>query len=211
MKTLNLFTLYRRKSKVNKKPIYYTGKNENFLRFCLTFHEYIVCLSMRTLIMEKVENIAKYILFLDTNRDIFVNNLVNLNGRNSYEGNIRLNKYLHIMQMVYFAINDQKLFPEDMYAFDNGVVVDYVMSNYRYLSSNRDNYSFSDNQIKAFVEKISNILKYAPLDELINISHQDEEWKKKHNHFNKSDQLIDIVSQKDNYKKMCSDFIELLD
>lgn len=46
------------------------------------------------------------------------------------------------------------------------------------------------------------ILKYAPLENLINISHQDEEWRKKHNNYRKKDQLIDVDSQKQNYKNM---------
>lgn len=161
--------------------------------------------------MEKVENIAKYILFLDKNNDIFINNLLTLNGRECYEGNVRLNKYLHIMQMVYFAMTDKKLFNEEMYAFDNGVVVNSVMNNYVYLKSTKNSYNISDENVKKYIEKMFNILKYAPLEDLIEISHQDEEWKKKHNYYQKKDQLIDVDSQKENYKIMCADFIEMLD
>ena len=160
--------------------------------------------------MEKVENIAKYILFLDKNNDIFINKLLTLNGRDCYEGNVRLNKYLHIMQMVYFAMTDKKLFDEEMYAFDNGVVVNSVMNNYVYLKSTKDSYNISDIDVKNYIEKMFNILKYAPLEDLIEISHQDEEWKKKHNFYQKKDQLIDVDSQKENYKIMCADFIDLL-
>ena len=160
--------------------------------------------------MEKVENIAKYILSLDKNNDIFINKLITLHGRDCYEGNVRLNKYLHIMQMVYFAMTDKKLFCEDMYAFDNGVVVNDVMNNYTYLKSTKDSYSISDENVKLFIEKMFNILKYAPLQELIKISHQDEEWKKKHNYYRKKDQLIDVDSQKENYKILCADFIDIL-
>lgn len=160
--------------------------------------------------MEKVEDIAKYILSLDKNDDVFINKLITLNGRNCYEGNVRLNKYLHIMQMVYFAMTDNKLFDEDMYAFDNGVVVNDVMNNYGYLKKNKDKYVIKDNDIKSYVRKMFNILKYAPLNDLIEISHQDEEWKKKHNFYLKKEQLIDVDSQKENYKKMCADFIEML-
>ena len=160
--------------------------------------------------MEKVENIAKYILFLDKNNDIFINKLLTLNGRECYEGNVRLNKYLHIMQMVYFAMTDKKLFDEEMYAFDNGVVVNSVMNNYVYLKSTKNSYNISDVDVKKYIEKMFNILKYAPLENLIEISHQDEEWKKKHNFYQKKDQLIDVDSQKENYKIMCADFIDML-
>ena len=160
--------------------------------------------------MEKVENIAKYILFLDKNNDIFINKLLKLHGRDCYEGNVRLNKYLHIMQMVYFAMTDKKLFDEEMYAFDNGVVVKSVMNNYSYLKSNKNSYEISDVSVKKYIEKMFNILKYAPLEDLIEISHQDEEWKKKHNFYQKKNQLIDVDSQKENYKIMCADFIDML-
>ncbi len=160
--------------------------------------------------MEKVENIAKYILFLDKNNEIFINNLVTLHGRDCYEGNVRLNKYLHIMQMVYFAMTDKKLFNEEMYAFDNGVVVNSVMNNYVYLKSTKDSYNITDASVKNYIEKMFEILKYAPLEDLIEISHQDEEWKKKHNFYQKKEQLIDVDSQKENYKIMCADFIDML-
>ena len=104
--------------------------------------------------MEKVEDIAKYILSLDKNNDIFVNKLLTLHGRNCYEGNARLNKYLHIMQMVYFAMTDNKLFNEDMYAFDNGVVVNMVMNDYSYLKSNKETYNITDKSVKLYIEKI---------------------------------------------------------
>jgi uncharacterized phage-associated protein len=160
--------------------------------------------------MEKVEDIAKYILSLDNNNQIFIDNLLTLEGRKCYAGNVRLNKYLHIMQMVYIAINNKKLFEEEMYAYDNGVVVDTVMSNYKYLSSTRNNYNIKDKDTKKFIKKMFDILQYAPLEELINISNQDEEWRKKHNYYQKKDQLIDVDSQKENYQKMCADFIEIL-
>lgn len=160
--------------------------------------------------MEKVENIAKYILFLDKSNDIFVNKLLTLHGRNCYEGNVRLNEYLHIMQMVYFAMTGNKLFNEDMYAFDNDVVVNTVMNYYSYLKSNKETYNITDESVKLYIEKMFNILKYAPLKDLIEISHQDEEWKKKHNFYQKKEQLMDVDSQKENYKIMCADFIEIL-
>ena len=55
-----------------------------------------------------------------------------------------------------------------------------------------------------------NILKYAPLEDLTKISHQDEERKKKHNFYQKKEQLMDVDSQKENYKIMCTAFIDML-
>lgn len=160
--------------------------------------------------MEKVEDIAKYILSLDENNDIFINNLIKLNGHDCYEGNVRLNKYLHIMQMVYIALTGNKLFREEMYAFDNGVVVNTVMNNYNYLKNTKNSYNLTDTKVRDYLKRMFDILRYAPLPDLIEISHQDEEWKKKHNFYQKKDQLIDVDSQKENYKMMCADFIDLL-
>ncbi len=160
--------------------------------------------------MEKVEDIAKYILSLDKNNDIFVNKLITLHNRNCYEGNVRLNKYLHIMQMVYFAMTDKKLFNEDMYAFDNGIVIEFVMNNYNYLKQAKNSYIITSPSVKEYITKMFDILKYAPLEELIKISHQDEEWQKKHKFYSKQDQLIDIDNEKENYKIMCADFIDIL-
>ncbi len=95
-------------------------------------------------------------------------------------------------------------------AFDNGVVVNSVMNNYFYLKSTKNSYNISDANVKNYIEKMFNIVKYAPLEDLIEISHQDEGWKKKHNFYQKKDQLIDIDSQKENYKIMCADFIDIL-
>lgn len=114
------------------------------------------------------------------------------------------------MQMVYYAMTDNKLFNEDMYAFDNGVVVGSVMNNYSSLKQNKKSFNINDEDIKKYIEKMFNILKYAPLDDLIEISHQDEEWKKKNNFYQKKNQLIDVDSQKENYKMMCADFIDML-
>ena len=148
--------------------------------------------------MEKVEDIAKYILSLDENNDIFINNLIKLNGHDCYEGNVRLNKYLHIMQMVYIALTGNKLFREEMYAFDNGVVVNTVMNNYNYLKNTKNSYNLTDTKVRDYLKRMFDILRYAPLPDLIEIFYQ------------KKDQLIDVDSQKENYKMMCADFIDLL-
>lgn len=46
--------------------------------------------------MLKAADIAKYFLSKDKNRVLFNNNIVENNNRKSYEGNIRLNKYLFL-------------------------------------------------------------------------------------------------------------------
>lgn len=55
--------------------------------------------------------------------------------------------------MVYYAMMNKKLFNNDMYAYDNGVIVDNAMSNYRYLISTKEQYKISDTSVKQFVKK----------------------------------------------------------
>lgn len=160
--------------------------------------------------MEKVENIAKYILSLDKNNSVFINNLIILNDRKCYEGNVRLNKYLHIMQMTYMAMNEKKLFDEPMHAYDNGIVVEAVMNNYSMLNRTKNSYKIDSLEIKEFIDKLYKVLEDAPLSDLIEISHQDNEWKSKHNYFHKENQKIDVDKQLSEYKRMCADFIYLI-
>jgi len=44
--------------------------------------------------MIQAEKVAKYFLSKDKNNKYFNTNLIKLNGRDCYEGNVRLNKYL---------------------------------------------------------------------------------------------------------------------
>lgn len=55
--------------------------------------------------------------------------------------------------MVYYAMMNKKLFNNDMYTYDNGVIVDNAMSNYRYLISTKEQYKISDTSVKQFVKK----------------------------------------------------------
>lgn len=151
--------------------------------------------------MERAKNIAKYLLYLDKNEEVFLNKIINSNNRNCYEGNVRLNKYLHIMQIVYIAMTGNKLFDDDISAFDNGVVVTSIVNNYSYLKSKKESSIIADDSIKTFVKKMFTILKYAPLEDLAQIFHQDGERK---------DQLVDVNGQKEKYKIICADFIDIL-
>ena len=102
--------------------------------------------------------IAEYFLSKDKNNKIFNNKVVIYNNRKSYEGNIRLNKYLFFSQIVYMAKYGKKLIKDDFCAYDNGPVVEEIMNNFKTLK--KDNLS----------------LENATYEELIDISHEDPEW-----------------------------------
>lgn len=165
---------------------------------------------MEVIIMENVKELAKFILSLDTEDKVFHYEPITLNGKETLAGKVRLNKYLHIMQMMYISLYDKKLFNENMYAYDNGAVIDEILNSYGELRKNKNHYSLSDEKtVKPFIKKMYKLLKPAPLDVLVEISHQDEEWIKKHSYYSKSDQLMNVDSQKENYKELCADFIKL--
>ena len=161
--------------------------------------------------MEKAINIAKYLLSLDEKREDFTGTLFEYNGRRSYEGNIRLNKYLHIMQMVYIAKTGKKLFDDVLYAFDNGAIVNEVMENYKYICNHPVNYQITDDKIRLFVDKMYRILRHAPTEALISISHRDNEWKRKHGFYEKQQQIMNIDNETEAYKAMFEDFLSVLD
>ena len=62
----------------------------------------------------KAIDVAKYYLSKDINRELFNNNIIVKNDRKSYEGNVRLNKYLFLTQVVYIAKYGKELFAEEL-------------------------------------------------------------------------------------------------
>ena len=59
--------------------------------------------------MFSADTIAKYYLSKDPDRILFNKNVVTKNDRKFYEGNVRLNKYLFLSQVVYLARYGKKL------------------------------------------------------------------------------------------------------
>lgn len=160
--------------------------------------------------MEEAENIAKYLLSLDELHEVFTNEVITLKGINCYAGNVRLNKYLHIMQMVYYSINDTLLFSDNMYAYKNGVVVITVMNRYHYLWRHKYTYEINSYRNKIFIRAMYEILKNISLDELIKISEKDPEWKIKHIAERRIEQLMVINKDRECYQNICARFINKL-
>lgn len=119
--------------------------------------------------------VAKYYLSKDPKRILFNNNVVIKNGRKSYEGNVRLNKYLFLSQVVYLAKYEKKLFEDNFVAYDNGPVIKEIINEYPLISSRNENVEIDDD-IKEFLDKIYASLINASYDELIEITHEDPEW-----------------------------------
>jgi uncharacterized phage-associated protein len=166
-------------------------------------------------------DVAKYFFKKDKNRELFNGQcLVKKNGRSFYEGNARINKYLHITQNVWIAMTGEKLIDVDFYAYDNGAVVLDVLDKYLVHLNNISSADFSDftEEIKSYLDKIYLSLENAYIDELIDLSHEDAEWDRVFNFKNergryatKEEQKMDSLRLQSEYKQQYKNFIWALE
>lgn len=159
---------------------------------------------------QEVVCIANYLLSKDPSRIIFTKNLVERNGRRFYEGNARLNKYLHLAQNIYIAKTGEKLFSEDLFAYDNGAVAPSVQENYAVLHSRRILPNLPA-EIQAYLDKIFVVFENATLDELIELSHEDNEWIDKSKYYSKASQRMNSMDRVEEYREQYSDIIMVMD
>ena len=102
------------------------------------------------------------------------------NNRKFYEGNARLNKYLFLSQVLYLARFDEKLILDDFVAYENGPVIENIMTQYPLMVSRNETVVLPKN-IQEYLNKVYDALKNATYEELIEISYEDPEWIKLHN------------------------------
>lgn len=119
-------------------------------------------------------DIALYFISKDKH-SLFNKNIVCYNNRKFYEGNLRLNKYLFLSQVVYLAKYGMKLFKNNFVAYDNGPVIEEIMNSYGRLLEHKYKNNLDDNII-SFLDKIYFSLENASYEELIDITHEDPEW-----------------------------------
>lgn len=155
-------------------------------------------------------DIAKYFISLDTDGTLFPkDDLIERNGSTMYEGNLRLNKFLHIAQNLYIAKYGKLLFDNDMYAYSNGAVVKDVQLNYQTLFFNLSHEKF-DEETKEFLGLVFRMLKNAPIDELVKISHEDPEWEEKER-MPRGKQIMSSIERVNEYKDQYDDAIYVLE
>ena len=158
--------------------------------------------------MVKADIIAKYYLSKDPNRVLFNNNVIVKNGRKSYEGNVRINKYLFLSQVVYLAKYGKKLISDNFVAYDNGPVIREIINEYPIISSRNEIVSIPDD-IKYFLDKIYDSLINASYEELIEITHEDPEWiRLSKDTFNAP--MMNLEKNIDEYKQRYKGLIEAL-
>ena len=159
--------------------------------------------------MLKAINVARYFLYLDTEGERFSEKLVSMNGKTFYEGSARLNKYLHIAQNLYIAKTGSRLFVEDLYAFDNGAVVPSVREKYISLYRTTKHKPEIPEEYVEFLNKVYRMLQNATLEELIEISHEDNEWREKNPQ--RENQRMNSLAREKEYKMQYADALRIMD
>lgn len=157
----------------------------------------------------KAIDVAKYYLSKDINRELFNNNIIVKNDGKSYEGNVRLNKYLFLTQVVYIAKYGKELFDDDFVAYINGPVIKDIVNNFPHIPRLKDEVNILP-ETKVFLDKIYDSLKNASCEELIDITHEDPEWiRLSSNTYNAP--KMNLVKNAEIYKKRYKGLIEALD
>lgn len=152
--------------------------------------------------MVNARDAARFVISLDEKKEYFTKQVIQLNNREFYEGNARLNKILHMAQNVYIGRTGEKLIDADFYAYDNGGVIPDIQENYAFLVGTNDESTFDvDQTSQQFLHKMFIMLKDAPIEELIEIDHEDPAWEEKHMYHNrKEDQRMNSLAYADDYK-----------
>ena len=157
--------------------------------------------------MLRAIDVAKFFLALDIDRKLFTKNLIEKNGKTFYEGSARLNKYLHIAQNLYIAKTGDKLFSDDLFAFDNGAVVPEVRNKFMSLYYS-DGVPQIPDSYSEFLIKVYKAFYNATIDELIEISHEDNEWLDRNPH--KVNQRMNSLKRVQEYKEQYRDMLHVM-
>lgn len=160
--------------------------------------------------MMSAELVARYFLSKDPQRKLFNRKLETIRGKDCYEGNVRLNKYLHIAQLLYFTKFEKKLFQDELYAYHNGAVVKTVLSDFSRLCQENKNNIYIDQESKNFLDKVYICLENAEIEDLIEISHEDPAWEEQEDKIY-SNAKLNLKKHLRTYKKQYADILKAMD
>ncbi|CAG8832444.1 6136_t:CDS:1 [Racocetra persica] len=121
-------------------------------------------------------SIAKYLLSLDKKREYFVTGkMPKISGiAIPTIGNFRLNKLLHISQILYCAKEGKYLFTDPLMAFEHGGVVYEIYRQFHFLVKQPDDkVSHLTPSIKSFLDKIFHYFYKYRNEELEKFTHSD--------------------------------------
>ncbi len=124
--------------------------------------------------------------FLDNNLD---------NPRNTFKGNMKLQKLLFFAQLISMAKNNKLLFDDEFSAFENGMVMEKIRLEYKnnldgLLKYKRNELPDRDIGVLSLTKKIYGL---ESADTLSNMTHQFQYWQK---YFNLSKETKNFKSKK---------------
>ena len=156
-------------------------------------------------------DVANYFFELDPDREYFNQNLISKNGAKFYEGNARLNKYMHMAQNIYLAMTGELLIDTCFYAYANGAVIPSIQKDYSLLSAKAKKAQNIPDEKKIFLKKIFYAFKNADIDEIIEIDHEDSAWLEKCENKEFESQKMDSLAHVEEYKKQYADMVKILE
>ena len=161
--------------------------------------------------MMKALDIAKYFLDKDPERRYFTYIPITRNGLTFYDGNAKINKFLHLAQVLYIAKYGKLLMEDVFYAFANGAVVEDVQKAFNSTLHKPTEYGVSfDTETNDFLDRVYFMLQNASVDDLIDLSHEDDEWDMKNIQRKKAEQQMDFMPHIDTYKKQYADALSYI-
>lgn len=158
--------------------------------------------------MLKAIEVAEYFLSKDIDKTLFNKNIVNYNDRKFYEGNARLNKYLFLSQVVHLAKYNEILFSDKFCAYDNGPVIEEIMNSFPRIIPNEHKDTIREEK-RNFLDKIYLSLENATYEELIEITHEDPEWKRLSSNTYQAP-VMNLENNIEEYKRRYKGLIEAL-
>ena len=110
-----------------------------------------------------------------------------ISATNTKSDNMKYNKLLSFSQLIYFIENNEKLFNEEMYAFENGLVIKEFMDDYRLENfsvieemKNKKDIMFTKSQLEV-LNAVYDIFGGLSSKELSELSHKLRMWKEYYN------------------------------
>lgn len=101
---------------------------------------------------------------------------------NRFDGNMKLQKLLYFSQLTHLVLHREQIFNEDIYAFENGCVVEdvrkeYYENYYRFAPPAREAEPLLNGAELETVQLVERMFGHLPAKELSDLNHEQETWK----------------------------------
>ncbi len=157
---------------------------------------------------------AEFFVTLNKKNETFDRTLFKRYGKTFYQGDIRLNVYLQMAQVIYIAKTGAPLIHSSFYAYEIGAVIPAVSSSYSRLigdTSKESGVVSVNNDERLFLEKIDHMFQNATMEILIELSQEDPAWIEKHNKYREIDKIMDFMAHVKEYEEQYAELIAYME